>query len=71
MAHQPSAKELREAFAEIEAHDTPLFQNMGQSTAHLMDEDDPGSPVVIRDERGNDRLYMPRSTWDEIRAGKP
>ena len=71
MAQQPSAKELADAFKEIDSWDLVLFQNMGQSTAQLMDENEPDGGVVIRDERGNDRLYMPRDVWDELRRNRP
>jgi hypothetical protein len=61
--------DLKKAF-ELNKHDLCILQNMGQSTAQLLDENDPNGIVVIRDERGNDRLFMPRCVWDELRQEK-
>jgi len=68
MAQKP---DLASVFKALDAHDLPFLSNMGQSTAHLLDENNPNGVVVLRDEKGNDRLYMPRSAYDEIRSQKP
>ena len=50
-------EDLKKALAIIDQ--TPLeFHDMGKSTAQLLDEDDDDSPVVIRDEKGRDRILM-------------
>ena len=57
-----------------------LFQELEQfsilrlgpgSTAALFDENEPEGTVVVRDAKGNPRLLMPRSVWDDLRAWKP
>ena len=64
-------EDLKKAFEELDKHDLCILKDMGQSTAQLLDENNPDGIVVIRDEQGNDRLFMPRCVWDELREYKP
>lgn len=60
------SEDLKEALALIDQ--TPLkFHDMGKSTAQLVDEEDPGSPVVIRDEKGRDRILMTQADYRAVR----
>jgi len=59
VSDKPNLKELA---AYLDKHPFK-FHDMGKSTAHLMDEDDPGSSVVIRDEKGRDRIFMSQEDY--------
>lgn len=64
----PSADVL-EAWKEIDEKYPFKLIGMGKSTAQLVDENDPDSAVVIRDEKGRDRLIMCQKDYFALREG--
>jgi hypothetical protein len=43
-----------------------LFESMGQSTIQLLNEDDPSSPIVIRDKKGRDRILISQEDYQAM-----